>query len=486
MNINELKNHDGIARVAECLADSSASVYVVGGAIRDAFLDRPIDDVDLVIGGMPLLDVEKRLRRIGAVDVIGKRFAVIRLTLSDRTHVDISLPRTDASYGTGRYRDVKVRADPNLPIEHDLARRDFTMNAMAWNVATRELIDPFDGKRDISRRVVRAVGSPVERFQEDATRMLRAARFSATLGFSVEEGTSAGIRAKLALILDEFVTPREVVAQELIAGFSEAPVAMFETLDALGITVALMPEIAAMKGCPQPEEYHAEGDVWTHTRLALASLADRSFNDTFDAVPSPQLIIATLLHDIGKPPTLRLPAETGDHIRFDRHAPEGARIASDLCSRLKLASTGVIDCPRLVWLIEHHLDILNLDTMRPATIERIFLAPDGLGLLLQQLTWADSRASLDPDEKQRGKQFHLVRRFGVLQTRLNEIQRRGYADAKPASLLDGEEIMNALSLPPGPLVGEILDSVRDAQLDGRVTNREDALRYIQERHAAHH
>lgn len=486
MNINELKKHKGIARVADCLAGSSASVYVVGGAIRDAFLDLPTDDVDIVIGGMPLLEVEKRLGRIGAVDVIGKRFAVIRLTLPDRTHVDISLPRTDASFGTGRYRDVEVRADPDLPIEQDLARRDFAMNAMAWNIATRELIDPFHGKRDISHRTIRAVGSPAERFQEDATRMLRAARFSATLGFSIEEKTSAAIRAKIPLILDEFVTPREVVAQELVAGFSDSPVAMFDSLDALGITLALMPEIAAMKGCMQPEEYHAEGDVWTHTRLALESLVDGSFNDTFGVSPSPQLVFATLLHDVGKPPTIRLPAETGDHIRFNRHAPEGARIASELCSRLKLASTGVISCQRLVWLIEHHLDILNLDTMRPATIERIFLAPDGLGSTLQQLTWADSRASLDPDEKKRGARFHLVRRFGVLQTRLDGIRERGYSGKRPTPLLDGAEIMEALSLPPGPLVREILDSVRDAQLDGRVTTREDALRFIKKHHGTHH
>lgn len=487
MNINELKKHTGIARVAECLADTSASVYVVGGAIRDAFLDFPTDDVDIVIGGMPLLEVEKRLAGLGPVDVIGKRFAVIRVTLPDRTHIDISLPRTDASFGTGRYRDVEVRADPDLPIEQDLARRDFTMNAMAWNIATKELIDPFHGSRDLSRRIIRAVGDPAERFQEDATRMLRAARFSATLGFSIEEATADAVREKLPLLLDEFVTPREVIAQELMAGFSEAPVAMLDTLDQLGIATTLIPELTAMKGCQQPEEFHAEGDVWTHTRLALEALADRSFKETFDGKPSPELIVATLLHDIGKPPTLRMPDTTGiGRIRFDGHAPEGARITRDICSKLKLTSTGVVDCARLVWLIEHHLDVLNLDTMRPATVERIFLAGDGLGQELQQLTWADSRASLDPKEATRGDRFHLTRRFGVLQTRLQEILSRGYRGSTPVPLVDGTDVMDALALPPGPVIRELLDAVRDAQLNGRIADKESALKFIKEYHAAHH
>ncbi|MFH0829411.1 MAG: HD domain-containing protein [Candidatus Kerfeldbacteria bacterium] len=481
-----LKQHVGIRSVADCLADTSASVYVVGGAIRDALLGFDVKDVDLVITGLPLTEVEKKLATIGRVDVIGKRFAVLRIMLPDGIQVDVSLPRTDASFRTGRYRDVKIHADPDLPIEHDLTRRDFTINAMAWNIASHELIDPFNGQKDLSRRVLRAVGTPTERFQEDATRILRAARFSAMLGMTIEKDTATAIKEKLPLLQDEFITPREVIAQELISGLTAEPVRMLDILDELGIMAMLIPELSATKGCAQPYEFHAEGDVWTHTRLALEALTDTQFNKTFAVTPSPQLIVTTLLHDIGKPPSQRMPEKgSEDRIRFDRHAPKGAEIAENICTRLRLASTGDIDVPTIVWLIEHHLDILNFDTMKATTIERTFLAPDGRGDLLQQLTWVDSRASLDPTEKERGEKFHLPRRFGILQIRLGEITKRGYRDSQPTPLLSGTDIMKILSISSGPDIGKAIESLRNAQLEGEITTKDQAVAFIKKQYGAH-
>ena len=485
MNIPLLTKNIAVQAVSSALEGTNADVYVVGGAIRDAFLDRPIKDVDMVIAGMPLPEVEMLLGKVGSVNVIGKRFAVIRVTLPDRTRIDIALPRIDASFGTGRYRDVEVRADPNLPIEEDLSRRDFTINAMAWNIATHQLIDPYDGRDDLKRRVIRCVGNPVERFQEDATRMLRAVRFSVQLGFTIEPDTLEGIRDRLQLLNDEFVTPREVIAQELVAGFASAPAQLLVLLHETGITRTLMPELEALRGCEQPAEFHSEGDVWTHTHLALEALEDASFKKQFGAPASALTVFAVLLHDIGKPMSMTVTGK-GDaqKIRFNGHTPRGADLAEKICVRLKLASTGAIDCPLLVWLIEHHHDILNIGSMRPSTIERTFLAPDGRGELLQQLVWADARASLRPEEARKKRRFHEVEGFVELQKRITEIKKRGYRDQTPTPFLTGAEIMGLLNVGSSKSVGDCIEALRDAQLEGSVTTRDEAMQFVKTHYAA--
>lgn len=479
MHIPLLAKNIAVRTVSSALEGTNADVYVVGGAIRDAIMDRRISDIDMVIAGMPLPEVEQLLGKVGRIDVIGRRFAVIRITLPDGPRIDIALPRIDASFGTGRYRDVEVRADPNLPIEEDLSRRDFTINAMAWNIATHDLIDPYNGRDDVKHRIVRCAGIPVERFQEDATRILRAIRFAAQLGFTIEPDTLEGIRNRLQLLNDEFVTPREVIAQELVTGFSVAPTRMLDLLHDTGINATLMPELEALRGCAQPVEFHSEGDVWTHTHLALEALMDGSFEKQFGGRPSAQVIFAVLLHDIGKPPTaITVERETGRQIRFEGHTPRGAGMAEELCSRLKLASTGEIDCPLLVWLIEHHNDIMNLDSMRPATIEKIFLAPDGRGELLRQVIWADARAALRPEEVRKKKKFHELRSFVDLQQRIADIRKRGYRDQAPAPLLTGTEIMEILNVTAGKPVGDIIEALRDAQLDGSVRSRDEAVEFV--------
>lgn len=477
MHLPKLTDNSAIHAVTRALKGTGASVYVVGGAIRDALLDRPITDIDMVIAGLPLPEVEELLSKIGTVNVIGRRFAVIRVTRDDGSRIDIALPRTDDSFGTGRYRDVEVRADPNLPIEEDLARRDFTINAMAWDIASHSLIDPYGGHDDVRHGILRSVGTAADRFQEDATRIIRAARFAAQLNFSIEPTTLAGIRLKRALLIDEFVTAREVVADELIKGFTASPARMLDILDETGIIETLMPEIASMHGCEQSPEFHAEGDVWTHTRRALEALADQSFTKQFHAAPSPMLIIATLLHDVGKPSTAQRDPASGT-IRFENHTPTGARIAEQFCTRLKLASTGVIDVPSVIWCIEHHHDIMNLDMMRPSTIERIFLSPDGRGELLQQLSWADARASLRPEEVRHKKLFHELDGFVQLQQHLTAIRKHGYHDNAPTTLLTGTEIMNELGLTPGKQVGDLIEALRDAQLSGTVRTQAEAIDFI--------
>lgn len=484
MTVTSLANHPIVKKLAQALDNQSAGVFVVGGSVRDALLGQPVKDLDLVVTRLPLDKLESQLRTLGPVDLVGKRFAVLKLVLNDAV-VDVALPRTDASFGTGKYRDVEVRADPNLPIERDLERRDFTMNAMAWDVRKKRLIDPHGGQTDLKQKTIRCVGHPAQRFQEDATRMLRAVRFAVQLGFSLELKTGQAIKEKLPLLEDANVAPREVVAKELLRAFGADPVQTLDLLHELGIIAALIPELAAMRGCEQPPKFHAEGDVWTHTRIALEALKDPAFQQKFDVQPSTQLVLAVLLHDIGKPPTQRTPERDGvDRIRFDNHAQVGASMTKDICQRLRLDSTGELDCELLSWAILHHLDTLNLDSMKLSTIEKTFMLPPERGELLQQLCWADARASLDPDEVRRREKFHEPKKFRQLQDRIQEIKQRGYRKQRPALLLDGNDIMKLLKISSGPDVGRHLDALREAQLEGAVNTRGQAMAFLKKRRGA--
>lgn len=485
MSFRQLEHHAIGQETAELVRDRpDARVFLVGGAVRDALLGRPLKDVDLVVTGVALNELERRLRTIGSVDTVGKRFAVFKVTRPDGQQFDVALPRTDASFGTGRYRDVAVRADPNLPIEEDLKRRDFTINAMAWNVSGRQLLDPFGGQTDLTDRIIRAVGQPAERFQEDATRILRAVRFAVQFDFTIKPSTAAAMQSKLSLLQDVSVTPREVVAHELVRAYTADPIRAFDLWDEHGLFQTLIPEIVAMKGCAQPAEFHAEGDVFTHTRLALAALSDASFAQTFpDASVTPQLAITVLLHDTGKPPTQKTPTRDGvDRIRFDGHAEVGATLAADIGQRIKLASAG-INLELMIWSIEHHLDTLNLKTMKLSTVEKTYLLPPERGQLLQQLCWADGRASLKPDEVRNGARFHEPKQFQQLQERIKEIQKKGYQQTRPTLLLDGHDVMKLLNIPSGPRIGQLLDELRDAQLQGAITTRRQAEDFIRKRHA---
>ncbi len=485
MPLTQLAEHPVSQLIADAFAETPAvRVFVVGGAVRDALLDRPLKDLDLVVAGVPLPELESILGRLGRVDVVGKHFAVLKVAFADGASIDVALPRTDAPLGTGGYRDVTVAADPNLPIEADLARRDFTVNAMAWEIRSRTLIDPFGGQTDLAGHLIRSVGDAHARFREDATRMVRAIRIAAELFFQLEPTTRDAIRASLALLEDVAVTPREVLARELVRALVAAPVRTLDLLDETGILTILLPEIVAMKGCAQPPEYHAEGDVWQHTRLALESLTDESFAATFNVRPSAQLVVTVLLHDIGKPPTQIHPAPgSGDRIRFNEHAPVGAKVARAICDRLRLTSAG-IDGGMLTWAIEHHLDLLNLETMRATTVERTFLHPPERGLLLQQLSWADARASLDPDEAAAGAEFHEPQRFRRLQERLVVITSAGFTRGRPTPLLSGNDIQRELGFPPGPKIGEAIEELREAQLAGTVSTQADAVAFLRERYAA--
>jgi len=222
--------------------------FVVGGAVRDALLGRELVDVDVMVAGVEPVALARFLEARGTVDFVGRTFGVFKFVAKeDGMALDVALPRREKPAGTGGYRDVQAHADPFMPIEEDLARRDFTINAMAWEAATDRPIDAFGGKDDLEAKIVRAVGNPEERFQEDYTRMLRALRFAVQLDFGVETATWEALRKMMTHVNEtrhgERLVPFELVSRELLKSLEADAVRAAELWTDAGATKELMPEL---------------------------------------------------------------------------------------------------------------------------------------------------------------------------------------------------------------------------------------------------
>lgn len=490
------------------LAASGGEWYLVGGAVRDLALQHPTKDLDLVVRGLPIERVRAALARHGRVDLVGKHFGVLKFlprtpqTMDLADAIDVALPRTEHSlHHTGGYKDFAVQSDPSLPIEEDLRRRDFTVNAMAWAISSGRLLDPFNGREDLLARRLRAVGDPAERFAEDYSRLLRGLRFACQLGFDIEPESWRALGLAVGHLNDrvpdrtndrdgggdeDFTVPRETIGKELIRMFTCAPARAFDLLDGCGATAVLMPELLLMKNCPQPPNYHSEGDVWVHTRLALSLLESDRFRKEFPNEPpntpiSAELVFAVLLHDVAKPVTLRTPERDGtDRIRFDGHDRVGATIARAIAVRLKLSSFPSdgplhVDADRLAWLVAHHLLTMSgpIDQMKNSTMERYFFSDDRPGRALQQLIWTDSSATIHESGRADMTSYnHLKARIAQLDALTAERRRL------PPPLIDGHAVMRLLSLAPGPKVGQLLTIVREAQLAGAVTTTQEAEEFL--------
>jgi poly(A) polymerase len=469
-------------------------VYLVGGAVRDLLLGRSTKDDDFLVRGVASSALGDFLSRHGKVSFVGKTFGVYKLiphvssaTGEETEAIDVALPRTERSFSMGGgYRDFDVQSDPTLPVEADLLRRDFTINAMAVDVRKMRMIDPFGGAADLAAGRLRAVGSAPERFSEDASRILRGLRFACQLGFQFEDETWQALCQRvpsLSARRDDgaHVVPRETVAREFIRSMVADPVRAFDLWDESGAFAHVLPELLAMKGCPQPAAYHTEGDVWTHTRLCLAALSRPAFQAEFGDPYDAEAVLAVLFHDVGKPATLQTPERDGtDRIRFNNHDKVGARMVREIAARLKLSvfqkgTAYAIDEEALAWLVEKHLLLVtgNVDEMRAATIEKHFLNPDRPGRRLLQLIFCDGSGTTPPEG------VPTLVAYRQLKERLAAIAALGQKSAAiPPPLLTGGEVMSILRIPPGKKVGETLALLREEQLHGRLATPDDAAAFL--------
>lgn len=465
-----------------------AEWFLVGGAVRDLILDRKaLKDFDLVVRNVTLQDLSGELAALGKVNLVGRTFGVLKFIpegSADGQAVDIAWPRTERAGMSGGYRDFTVYADPELPIEQDLGRRDFTMNAVALDLRRAALIDPHDGIGDIGRKIVRAVGHPPDRFAEDHSRMLRAIRFACQLGFAIESGTWEALKGLAPRIGDvegkERIVPYETVAKELLKAIAADPPKCIDLFESSGLLFRLLPELEPLASCPQPKNYHSEGDVWTHTKLALAKLASPGFGEMFPGeAPTAETAVSVLFHDAAKPLTIERQADGG--MTYYGHADRGAVIAKAAAERLKLASySGAgVQPERIGWLVKMHLfpNLVDVAAVKKTTLVRHFLSDRVAGRDLLHLAYADAAATVHEDgTTDLSNLRNTVEAVAAIEKTLAEDGQR------PAWLVSGQDVMATVGIAPGPDVGRLLEAVREAQLNGQVASVEQAKELLRKLH----
>ena len=425
--------------ICDALENAGFQAFLVGGCVRDLLLGREPADYDVASSATP----EQVLRLFPDGITVGAQFGVI-LVESDGAKVEVATFRSDVGYSDGRHPDrVEYASTP----EEDVKRRDFTINGLVMRHNTGEILDYVDGQADLRAGIIRAIGEPDRRFKEDKLRMLRAVRFAARFGYAIEHQTFAAIRKHTKEISQ---VSAERIRGELTKLLTEGAARTgFELLDSCWLLSIILPEIAAMKGVEQPPQYHPEGDVWIHTLLMLEGLP---------AGGSETLAWGVLLHDVGKPATFRSARETGDRIRFDGHVDVGLAIGKQVLGRMRFSND---DTEQILSLVEHHMKFKDVERMRPATLKRFVRLPRfEEHLALHRLDCLSSHRNLEA--------YQFVIDF--IRTTPPEI-------VQPARLVTGEDVLG-LGYRPGPAVGRILAAVEEAQLNGEVGSREEAISFI--------
>jgi poly(A) polymerase len=448
--------------------------------------------LDFLVVGLGPEAVASALERYGHVEEIESRaFGVFKFTPTGASDVyDVALPRRDRWTGLA-YKDMA--AEIGVSLEEDLARRDFTVNAMALS-AEGELVDPYAGQGDLRARLIRAVGDPWQRFSEDPSRILRGLRLACELDFAMEPATframtELGPEVVRRTERGETRVAPEVAGAEFLRGFAAQPGRLVRLWDETGLLALLLPEVAAMKETPQPAAFHTEGGVLTHALLALERLRDLEEPGAQAAWGSPIAFrprdlhtqLAVLLHDVGKPPTLQYPATEGDRIRFPEHEPVGARLAGEIADRLRLSvfprdDPLHVDRDRLAFLVGHHMICLSLnERTKLATLERYFFASEEIGGELLSLIYADMAATVPPSGE---PDFSCYERMIEKLRQVAGVVRAHREECALPHLLSGEEIMAWLGLPAGPPVGQVKEALREQQLQGKLTTAQEAREWL--------
>ena len=426
----------GALQIVRTLRQQGYQALLAGGCVRDWVLGQDPKDWDVATDADPQAVMQLFEHTIP----VGVQFGIVVVVLEDGQY-EVARFRRDTNYLDGRRPEEVEFASPR----EDAQRRDFTINGMFYDPFAAELIDYVGGQEDIQRRVVRTIGDPGERFAEDFLRMLRAVRFAARLSFEIEASTFAAIQEQARQIAG--ISP-ERIRDELSWILTEGNAARgMELLLAAGLLQEVLPEVAAMDGVPQPPDFHPEGDVWTHVKLVLNHLGRAS----------PTLAWGVLLHDIGKPPTYAVT----DRIRFNDHDAVGTQMAKQICRRLRLSNQEIV---HVCQLVAHHMRIRHVKEMRPSKLKRFLREPFFPELLeLHRIDCLGSHGQLDLYE--------------FCQEKLTEV---GREELRPPSLLNGHDLIE-MGFEPGPLFKGILQALEDEQLEGRVSSREEAMRFVQER-----
>ena len=434
--------------IARSVREAGGRALMVGGWPRDRLLGLESKDIDIEVFGLAADRLRGLLGSLGPVETVGESFQVYKVG-----DLDVALPRRESKTGRG-HRGFDVVGDPSMSIEDAARRRDFTINAISWDPLTEEYLDPFSGREDLTRRMLRVVDP--ERFGDDSLRVLRAVQFAARFNFALDEPSRRLCRT---IPLDDLPSERVwgEVAKLLLA---RKPSIGFELALDLGVVDSLFPELRALVGCVQEPEWHPEGDVWVHTLQVIDQARAR-----IDDLPYPQqmaVMLGAVCHDFGKPATT---AFMDGRIRSIDHEDQGVAPAAAFLDRLNVRSLDGYDVrQQVLGLTAQHLKPGMWFKVKEEVGDGAFrrLAHKVDLELLARLAKADC----------------LGREPGVFNCDamdwfLERARALGVEHRPPAPILLGRHLLE-LGVKPGPRVGEILKAVYEQQLDGTVTTLEEA------------
>ncbi len=444
---------DAAVEIVRTLHQSEYQAYLVGGCVRDLLLGREPADYDIATDATP----QQVMRVFPRTWAVGAQFGVVLVPVGPSTAedakdseeakhkgaIEVATFRSDGLYTDGRHPDqVQYTTKP----EEDVRRRDFTINGLLLDPLDNGILDFVGGRADLERGLIRTIGDPHRRFTEDKLRLMRAVRFAARFGYQIDPQTFAAIRELAPQI---HVVSRERIREELTKMLTEGHARRaFELLDQTGLLHEVLPEIERMKGVEQPPQFHPEGDVWVHTLMLLETLPQPA---------SRTLAWGALLHDVGKPPTFR---RAPDRIRFDGHVEVGKAMARDIFERLRFSND---DARQVEALVANHMRFADAPRMKQSTLKRFMRLPRFQEhLALHRIDCLASHGDLTV--------YNYVK---------HKYENTPREQIRPAPLVTGNDLI-ALGMRPGPAFKDILAAAEDAQLEGLLDSKQEALDFVRQ------
>jgi len=436
--------------------------YFAGGFVRDMILGFPAGnspDIDIATNARPedIVKIFKNTKEVGV------SFGVV-LVIEHGIAFDVATFRNDGQYINGRQPESVSFSTA----KEDALRRDFTINGMFYNPVSKTIIDFVGGQEDLRKGIIRTIGEPTERFNEDYLRMLRAIRFSSRFGFVIEEKTLAAVK-NLAKNITKISAER--ICKELTLSFSDAPAKTLKILDETGLLKQILPEVSDLHGIEQPPEFHPEGDCFVHTFLAMQYVENliKKFIENKDLLREDEknvlsdnykrsvLVWSVLLHDVGKPATMTIE----NRIRFNCHDEKSAELSYLVARRLKMPSAETRD---ICACVRNHMKFMFVQKMRQSKL-KAFMARETLDIeiILHEADCFSSHGMMDNAE------FLLKK---ITETPPEEI--------KPKPIVSGDDLIE-IGYTQGKNLGEVLREIYENQLDGIIQNREQALHFAKKR-----
>ena len=435
--------------IARAVQARNGRALVVGGWVRDRLLSRESKDLDMEVFGVPAGDLPELLEPFGKVEPIGQSFPVYKIG-----SIDIGLPRRESKSGRG-HKAFVVEGDPSMSIREAARRRDFTINAISWDPLTDTYEDPFEGRRDLDRKVLRVVDETT--FADDSLRVLRALQFAARFELTLDENTRKLCRA---IRLDDLPSERIWGELEKLLLRAQRPSIGFALALELGVVDQLFPELKALVGCQQEPEWHPEGDVWVHTLMVIDQARRRI--DDLDHADQLIVMLGAVTHDFGKPATT---AWIDGRIRSLNHEEEGVAPAMAFLDRLNIQTFDGNDVrTQVLGLVAHHLKPGMLYKVRETLTDGAFrrLAQKANLELLARLAKSDCLG--------RTGDFDCT----AMDWFLERARALGVDRSPPRPLVLGRHLLD-LGMKPGPDMGALLKQVYEKQLDGEIRTTEEGI-----------